>query len=305
MTQNRNPPPICRPLPATSPMVLARRDVGRAPATPSAAREPRSRSQPPHHAGVVRDGEHGEVRDPRGLAVGQAHRDAAGGSGGRQQRPGVPRATRACGSSGPGRSRPSRTGPSRTRSRRRRTGARPGPSGETPIRSPASRIRQRSSMSSPDRNASSKPMRRISLAVAQGRHQTEPVPAPAGAVVVGQRAAPVAGPAHALEAGLQGVVAAGVVLPSSWSSAPVGEHHVGVHQQHPRRACRRDAERAGEGQPPALVADDGGAVPLGHLARAVGGPPVDDDDLPRRRTRAASPGTPAAAPRRCGRGRRR
>ncbi len=140
---------------------------------------------------------------------------------------------------------------------------------ETPAFAPAAASRQRSSMSSPDSNAGVEAVRQERVALEDRRHEPEPPAAPPGAVVVGQRLAPVARPGLALEArpGAPRSRPAGTP-PKRAAREPSGRiTSASTRATHRVAAARAPIDRAA-GRPAALVGQDPGAVPAGDLERA-------------------------------------
>ena len=113
------------------------------------------------------------------------------------------------------------------------------------------------------RNRSSKPCSSSVGALEDRGDEAEPVPAAAGAVVVGERPAPVAGPADAVQAGLQAGVAAGLELVEQRRERAVAQDDVGVDERDALARRRPHAERARRGQAAPLVAEDARAVAPG------------------------------------------
>src|SRR6266508_1088892 len=119
------------------------------------------------------------------------------------------------------------------------------------------------------------------VAVEDGGHQPEPILAAAGPVVLGQRLAPVPGAGRAAQAGLEGEVAALAELVDQRLQRALRQHHVGVDQGDQGRRGRLGPEQPGHREAPPFIGEQPLRVAPGDLAGAVGGPAVDDDELPR------------------------
>jgi hypothetical protein len=111
-------------------------------------------------------------------------------------------------------------------------------------------------------------------------HDPGPVLAPTGVVVVDERLPPIAGTGFAVQAGLEGGVAAPCELREEVRECPVREDDVDVDQRHGRRARGADADDARRRDTLPSVREDRDGVASRDLERPIGRIAVDDDDLP-------------------------